>query len=185
MQLFTALDFDTGFELSEALTSVDPISNAGLEILDATPESPYVLKSPIYADLLGDLLGGDVIQLQAVIVPVRDLASAAQSRIRVTRDAVAQGGALDAEHPGGMWLTRREEEQEAKLAVQFFKIIHTLTQHELRPILLDFPRFAVDREYLWGQLGALLREHGVRRKEFEEACEKVVRVEKITGPVAL
>lgn len=179
VQLFTALGFDTGYDLEQATADIDPISQAGLERLDAGPQSPYVVKSPIYADLLPPLLADGTIRLRAVILPMRDLTAAAQSRIRVTQAAIAAGGSLETEHPGGMWLTRQPEEQEAKLAIQFYKIMQVLTQFGVTPTILEFPRLAQDDAYLYGHLEPLLRAHGVSRAEARSAFARVVRTDRI------
>lgn len=179
VQLFTVLDFDTGYSVDEAMTDIDPISKAGLERLDTGPDSPYVIKSPIYADLLPQLLQDQRLHLRATILPMRDLYAAAQSRRRVTAEAIGAGGAPDDEHPGGLWLTRSPEEQEAKLAAQFYKIMHTLTTFGVTPITLEFPRFARDEAYLHQRLLPVLRQHGVSRREFRSAFAKVVQTERI------
>lgn len=179
MQLFTAMGFDTGYDLEQARSDVDPISQAGLERLDAGPLSPYVIKSPIYADLLLPLLAAHTIRLRAVILPMRDLTAAAQSRIRVTQEAIAAGATEEIEHPGGMWLTRTPSDQEAKLALQFYKIMQTLTTFDITPITMEFPRFALNETYLHEQLEPLLRQHSVSRLEFRDAFARVVQPDRI------
>lgn len=179
VQLFTALGFNTGYDLETATSDIDPISKAGLERLDAGPNSPYVIKSPIYADLLLPLLADQTIRLRAVILPMRDLTAAAQSRIRVTQEALAAGATEETEHPGGMWLTRTPAQQEAKLAIQFYKIMQILTAFGITPITMDFPRLARNEAYLHDQLEPLLRQHGVSRLEFRDAFARVVQPDRI------
>jgi len=181
VQLFTALGFDTGYDLTTALSGpeIDTISQAGLERIEGGRTTPYVIKSPIYADLLPPLLNSGTIRLRAVILPMRDLFSAAQSRIRVTQEAVAAGGSLETEHPGGMWLTRTPEDQESKLALQFYKIMQVLTAFDIAPITMEFPKLARDATYLRARLAPVLDAHGVSCAEFDAAFVRVVRPERI------
>ena len=77
MQLFSALGFDTGFSLEEAMAKVDDMSHAGLELPLIGDETPYVIKSPRFADQLMEALENHRIDLYAAIIPMRDLFEAA------------------------------------------------------------------------------------------------------------
>lgn len=175
MQLFTALDFHTGYTFEQAMKEVDPISHAGLENLDFGPESPYVLKSPNYADLLLPMVQEGQVKIHAAIVPMRNLYSAAESRRRVTRDAARTGFDPEIEYPGGLWLTRTHDEQESILAIQFYKIMWGLTLFGVRPYMVEFPKFAEKSDYLWTQLEQLMNEHGVTESEFRAAFGRILR----------
>jgi hypothetical protein len=110
VQLFTALGFDTGFSLEEALIGVDSISHAGLERELLDEANPYVIKSPWFAGKLLAALEAEQIRISAAIVPMRDLFSAAESRRRATEEAARRG--LDASlQPGGLWLTQDPAKQ--------------------------------------------------------------------------
>ena len=78
---------------------------------------------------------------------MRDLFAAAESRRQVMRrtDPACYGG----EVPGGLWDTRRPEEQEAVLAEKFHKLMHTIAVHDIPVTLLDFPRLTVNGDYLF------------------------------------
>ena len=46
---------------------------------------------------------------------------------------------------GWRWETKDPEKQEEVLAGIFYKLVHTLTAHEVPMTFLHFPRFAEDR----------------------------------------
>jgi len=74
-------------------------AQAGLETLPlsiASADRPYVLKSPLAGLMVDDVLADPLIALDAVVVPMRDLADAANSRI------VSELAALHREVP---WLS--------------------------------------------------------------------------------
>jgi hypothetical protein len=165
VQYFTALSFDTGFDLDEARTKVDPISHAGLEHQLSRPALPYVSKSPQYANRLGEILDNGELSVRACIVPVRHLEDAAASRRRVSQAAAEAG--KDQKQRGGLTFhaRRNPSHQEEVLAVSFHRLISDLVRHDVPIHLLDFPRFASDHDHLFAALRPLLEEHGVTEAE--------------------
>lgn len=172
VQYFTALGFDTGFTLDQAVRKVDPISTAGLEHqLDQV--IPYVSKSPLYTDTLGAHLDDGSLRVKCCLVPMRDLYSAAESRRRVHRDAAAAG--MDASsHRGTLWKTTDPSEQEEKLAVQFYQLIYELARRRIPLLLLIFPTLVRSAAELFERLHPLLAAHGVTRAESDAAWARVV-----------
>ena len=174
VQLFTALGFGTGFSLAQAMHEVDAISNAGLEkdLVDDT--NPYVIKSPWFADDLAAALREKRISIYAALLPMRDLFSAAESRRRVYREA-EQRGFDPITHPGSLWHTEQQRNQEDVLAEKFYKTIFPLIEFGVPLYPLEFPRLARDRDYLFTKLQPLLGEHGVGHAEFVAAYDRVAR----------
>jgi hypothetical protein len=147
VQLFTELGLDTGFAGPDC--GLFPNCNAGMEFDLWEPGCPYIVKSPSLCDDLEGLLQSGNIVVDHALIPMRDLYSAAESRRQVASAAVdnpywAEGGA-----PGGLWHTRQPEDQEGVLAVQLYKLVHTLTAHDIPTTFLDFPRLAQDPDYLY------------------------------------
>lgn len=187
VQYFTALGFDTGFTLEQATTRVDPISRGGLEhslgrTLGRGEPLPYVAKSPWFAKSLGDHLASGELKVRCCIVPMRSLFGAAESRRSVSERAGLAGRDPD-KHPGGMIRAKRgpHKGQEEKLAVQFYKLLHTLVEHEVPTYFLSFPDFATGKQSLHAALGPLLREHDVTEGESERALRAVVDTDLINA----
>ncbi|WP_284947402.1 hypothetical protein [Acidisoma cladoniae] len=179
VQLLTALDFDTGFTVDQAITEVDPISKAGLEVNEVTPSTSYVIKSPWFVDKLLPTMEAGQLSLSTAIVPIRDLYAAAQSRRRVTDAAVQAGGDPAAHHPGGLWLTDDPSEQENKLATQYYQLMLLLSRFGIPTIGVEFPRLATDETYLFARLQSLMTEHGVSEAEFSHAYRRTVQPDTI------
>jgi hypothetical protein len=179
MQLLTALGFGTGFTEEESFSTLDELSHAGLErwiLVDN--QNPYVIKSPWYADALEEALRDGAIQIYAALIPVRSLFDAAESRRRVYREAMKRG--VDPLSAGGsLWHTEDPSRQEEALAVEFYKTVFPLIKHEVPTYFLEFPRLALDADYLFQTMELLMNDHGVERSEFLMAHAKVVRPELI------
>jgi hypothetical protein len=174
VQLFTALGFDTGFTVEEALGEVDEISKAGLERVFLDRVNPYVIKSPLFIDELMEALESRRIQIHAAIIPMRDLFAAAESRRRVCAEAEARGksGAL---HPGSLWHTQIPEQQEEELAIQFHKAVFSLMRFDVPVIFPEFPLLVRDPRYLFRKMQPLMEEHGVDQAEFLAAHARASR----------
>jgi hypothetical protein len=188
VQWFTAMGFDTGFSLEEALSRTDPISHGGLEhslgrTLGAGKPLPYVAKSPWFGKKLGDYLDAGDLRVKAAIVPIRDLHDAAESRRQVSERA-SEAGADPLKHPGGILGAGRAgrsaaRKQEQQLARRFYELIATLVAHDVPTYFLRFPEFARGRQDLYDALGPLLAAHGVTRDEAATALGRVLRPELI------
>ena len=163
VQLFTALNFDTGFSLGD-IGNVDGISHAGLE-RPIRADGPYVIKSPWISVTLETQLRQAEVEIHAAIIAVRDLFAAAQSRRRVYRKAHDAG--LDPKkHPGSLWLTEKPSEQEDVLVRKFYDTVIPLIEHQIETYFVYFPRLAYQAEYLFKCLCPLMEEHDVGWEEF-------------------
>lgn len=178
VQLFAALGFDTGYTADEMAAGIDPIARAGLEKPMTGPRAPYVAKSPWYADALQAALDAGTVRLFAAILPMRTLFAAAESRRHVYTQAQAQGRDPDTQ-PGTLWKTDRPEGQEAQLAMQYYKALYPLVQHEVPVFMLDFPRFVTDPVYLHARLRWLWDIHGVGYDELARAHAQVMRPDSV------
>lgn len=176
VQLFTALGFNTGFSLQEAIETVDEISNAGLERPLLSDDNPYVIKSPWFADQLSEVLEKQKIKIYMALIPIRGLFEAAESRRRVHFEAVAKGND-PAMQPGGLWYTTNPSAQESILATQLYNTIYPLVKFDVGMVFLEFPRLVSDKSYLFGKLLSLLEDHGVTYSEFAAGHARVARPE--------
>jgi len=151
MQLFTELGLDTGF--ANVADGIHQGCSAGMEwpLTDIfTKSAPYVVKAPILAERITEVLEAPEIVVDCMIIPIRELHAAAESRREVSRQAKRRGA------PGGLWLTNKPRQQEAALAMQFHHLVQALTRHDVPIIWLDFPRLVRDAEYLYAKLRSTL-----------------------------
>lgn len=174
VQYFSALGFDTGFSLPQALRRVDDLSNAGLEHSLERGNLPYVAKSPYFGAKLGRRLDRGDLSVSACVMPVRDLFAAAESRRRVSSTAEAATG--DPRHPGGLTFgaVDKPRRQEQRIAVQQYKLVHTLARHQIPLYLVPFPEFATGERDVFDSLRVLLEPHGVTAEESGAALQRVV-----------
>jgi len=150
VQLLTELGLDTGF--SNAHAQIFSHANAGMETDIRRPDAAYIVKSPWLCDYLDEVLQNEDVIVDHAIVPMRDLYSAAQSRRNVTRQADPSLVNV----PGGLWHTQEPGNQETILTLQLYKLLQTLAKHDVPLVLLSFPRFVNDPEYLYQRIGFLL-----------------------------
>jgi hypothetical protein len=146
VQILTDLGLDTGFGPDHR---VDDRVHAGLEFKIESPNAPRIVKDPNLSRRLGGLLDAGAVEVEHVVVPIRDLDIAAASRIRNTK----YGSNLHTF--GGLFGTARATRQREALALVFYELFWTITRHELPHTLLEFPRFADDWEYTYRQLSFL------------------------------
>jgi hypothetical protein len=146
---------------------VDARANAGLEDLPVTgdpAELPYVIKSPWLHEYVEELL--QTVQLDAVIVPVRDLNEAASSRILVEMDTMHGAAPWLARHaapwdswgwsPGGAVFSLDAVDQARLLAVGFHNLIERLVRADVPIVFLSFPRMVLDAKYVHHRLSPVL-----------------------------
>lgn len=164
-----ALGLETHFTRFGELASWDEAANAGAEDLPLSAireDLPYVVKSPWTVELIDQLLADPGIVIDAVIIPLRDLMDAAASRSTVELRHFAQENEwatkLDRpwEHwgrtPGGIVYSLHPLDQARILALGFHRLVERLTAADIPIVLLGFPRFVRDADYLHARLGPLL-----------------------------
>jgi hypothetical protein len=144
----------------------DENANAGLEDLPiGTDDNPYVLKSPWLYEYVERLLARDDITVDAVILPMRGIVEAAASRtLNELRARHANQAVLDdctywetwGTTPGGVVYSLNPIDQARLLAVGFHELLHALVKKDIPLVLLDFPRFVEDPEYLCDKLQPVL-----------------------------
>lgn len=170
IQLLTELGLDTGFHDLESC--VFDHCHAGMEWDICHPQAPYIIKSPNLCDHLDCILENTNIQIDHAIVPVRDLFSAAQSRVYVEFSSGL--GKLPGQHiPGGLWDTDIADFQEPILAIKLYHLIYTLAKWEIPLTLLSFPRIVHDSQYLFEKLQWMLGD--MSWQQFNQVFVQVVQ----------
>ena len=152
----TSLGLDTGFK--DTYSDVDPESQGGMEFDLRSPDAPCIIKSPWLADYLHEVLESGSCVIDHAFIPVRELFSAAASRIRVTEVRNIENHAAPQSAPGGLWHTDDPARQAEVLTLQLYKLIHTLSKYDIPYTFLYFPRIVNDPEYLFSKLAPVLKE---------------------------
>lgn len=163
VRLLTALQQDTGYDDANWKSDYFPHCAAGLERNISDPDSPYIIKDPELCVTLDDILHEGQVVVDHAIVPVRDLESAALSRVRV--------GGTNHAVPGGLVGTDDPARQPTVLAERFHSLVHTLVAHEIPHTFLLFPRFVRDAEYAFDKLREAIP--GLDRKRFMAAFAEI------------
>eukprot|EP01035_Chromulina_nebulosa_P004992 gene4992-6776_t len=113
-------------------------------------------------ECIDDVLADPQIRMRAVIIPMRDLAEAATSRVVTERHAIHAGApfmawmrrpwAVNGGAPGGVLYSLDAVDQARLLAVGFHVLVQRLVRAEVPIIFLDFPRLVQDGAYLFARL---------------------------------
>lgn len=164
VQLLTALGLPTGYSGETWRRDYFAHCAAGLEHRITDPNSPYIVKDPELCVTLADVLERGDIVIDHAIVPIRDLAAATSSRVRI--------GGANGDVPGGLIGTDTPDRQRTILAERFHQLVHTLTRHDIPHTFLLFPRFVEDAGYAYAKLRPVLPA-AVGRAEFDNAFHRV------------
>jgi hypothetical protein len=145
----------------------DQAARAGLE--NSAPWSadlPHVLKSPWAYQFIEETLADPAIEIEAVIIPTRDLIDAAASRTIVELRDIHQRAPWMAGirrtwedwglTSGGTVFSLNPIDQARLLAVGFHRLVERLVQADVPIIFLAFPRLVEEADYLFDKLKPVL-----------------------------
>lgn len=177
VQLLTYLGLDTGFSAQRMV--LDAASRAGLEYDLRQENAPYIVKDPNFSLYAEDILRNrkDIL-IDRVIIPMRDLHAAAESRRHVTNIAKSKLSPADwskvdpTRIPGALWLTKDESDQESVLLDRLYNLILVLADTTIPITLMQYPRIVKDSQYLYTQLKPILK--GTTYEKFESVFSKAV-----------
>jgi len=164
VQVLSRVGLDTGFAPEHP---IDPVAHAGLERRLRTRPPHRIVKAPGIANEIEACLAAGI-RIEHAIICCRDLFAAAESRRRVQ-------GKRRGEVPGGLVMTEEGSEQEAYLAIGFFKLIYHLSAAEVPMTFLHYPRYALDVDYAEEKLAPIFPE--VPREKWREALRAAVRTD--------
>lgn len=177
VQIFTHLGLDTGFSCEDVFKKVDAISAAGLEHGLLAENKPYIIKSPWFSDEIETALSNGL-NIDCLIVPMRDLFAAAESRRRVFEEN-ARLGKDPVTAPGSLWKTDDPKNQEPALAMQFYKLLRPIIERNTPIIFLSFPKFAYEFEYFYSTLKPVFNLFSLKKTEVKHVFDQVVDIELI------
>lgn len=184
VQLLTRLGLDTGFELNELDSKLDPIGRAGFESNIRDKDAAYVVKSPNIANYIQEILEDPEIELDLVIVPIRDIDKATESRVNVSKENLKQGGILKQMfgskrgHSGGMWKTSSIEKQQLILLRTLSNVLVECVKHDQALALIHYPKLMNEPIYLFRKLRPILGD--ISEEEFVVAHKAIVKPEWLT-----
>ena len=147
----------------------DQAAQAGLEdlpVASGLENLPHVFKTPWAYQIIEQLLADPAIDLEAVIIPMRDLVEAAASRSIIELQAIhAQTpwmarigrtwGDWGVTH-GGVVFSLNPVDQARLLALGFHHLVNRLVLAEVPLIFVAFPRLVQDADYLFDKLRPLI-----------------------------
>lgn len=162
VRYLTAIGLDTHLSRRSGNASIDHEAQAGLEDFPtgtAIDDMPYVIKNPMLHEFIDQLLSNADIEIDAVIIPVRNLREAVSSRVILERRAMYGSqpwlGYMDrawdsgANVPGGLVYSLNALDQARILAVGFHFLVEQLVHADVPIVFIDFPRMINDAGYLF------------------------------------
>ncbi len=202
VQYLTRLGLETHLSKNSESRQWSNASQSGFEDIPMSAidsELPYVIKFPWAYEFIEDLLVDPQIELEAVILPMRDLMKAAASRTIVQLQAVHDHAPWMAKlpktwedwalTPGGTIFSLNPVDQARLLAVGFHRLLERLVQTDIPIVVLAFPRLVTDPDYLFQKLRPILPvEISVERARKAHAASfssHLVRVEQELSDAAM
>lgn len=163
MHLFTALGCNTGYSPEECEQHLSRSGcNGGIEHSVGTElfDKSDIVKNPLWM-YEPELLDG--VDIDAVIVPIRDLNAVAKSREK-----------MGVGEYGGFWRGAKTVDEQMKIdAKSFHKFITYAAKNELKMCFLDFSNSLNDKYYLYSMLYQYFEGEFMEFSEIEHAFDKI------------
>ncbi|QNJ00606.1 hypothetical protein SynA1562_01776 [Synechococcus sp. A15-62] len=118
------------------------------------------------------MVNSSEVSLDLLIIPIRDLYEAAESRRRVTRLG---------NFYGGMWgnFSLIPGVQENLLSKKLYKLLYFASSASVPIIFLQFPKFGKDKDYLYSNLKNFFEDSKIDYHKFSTAFDKMYRADRI------
>ncbi|MCF8464959.1 MAG: hypothetical protein K9G41_08965 [Flavobacteriales bacterium] len=184
VQLLTRLGLDTGFTLDNLDQNLDPIGRAGLESNIRDENAAYIVKSPNISNYIEEILENPEIKLDLVIIPIRDIEKATESRVKVSKDNLKRKGILTRifgskrGHAGGMIKTSNPDKQQFILLKSLSHVLVECARHDQAIALLHYPKLMDEPTYLYRKLQPILGE--ISEETFVAAHKEMLRPDWVT-----
>tara|TARA_Y100000592_G_scaffold81764_1_gene129770 strand:- start:188 stop:805 length:618 start_codon:yes stop_codon:yes gene_type:complete len=172
MILFTCLNLDTGYTKDSFNDYIFDNCNSGLESMvineselgevSFTPleKDSYIIKTPALIDdpkVISSFL--QKYEIEYMIIPIRNLDKAAESRAKIGTQEV----------PGGLWKANNKDEQITLYYKQLASYLETMVKFDIPTIFLDFDKMISSPEYLYNKLAKILTQFSITRSDFDKA----------------
>jgi hypothetical protein len=163
-----------GFSVPNEKDNWHGVANSGLESKLGT-DSPFeVDKDPWAYQYLETLSDEQISKYSVLIVPIRDLQQAAISRSVLDRASRKDDDEQQywswgdwGTIPGGGVYSARVEEQQRILTLGLWRLLNAATSKGLKVVVIGFPKFARDFDYLWSHISPFIEERITRDKARE------------------
>lgn len=152
VKLLTLLDFNTGFTKDQIAASKE--LRAGLEFQGLGAHLPYVVKNPKLMWQLPELLQKNKVVVDHILLPMRDIHAAAESRRENVRKS--DGSLAPQEVVGGLEGVDNPADQEGFFLRKFYDFLQFVSLYQIPLTTLQYPRLVLDGEYLYLKLRPLL-----------------------------
>jgi hypothetical protein len=169
-----------GFSVPNEAHNWHETANAGLESRLGSDNPFEVDKDPWAYQYLDKLSDEQLSKYSVLIVPIRDLENAAISRLVNDRAARHDDGTNDywrwsdwGTVPGGAIYSTSVTEQERLLALGLWRLLDTASSRGMKVLIISFPRFVMDFEYLWGEISPYL-EKRIDKSEAKTAFDHLI-----------
>jgi hypothetical protein len=152
-----------GFSVPGEENNWHEAANAGLESRLGTDSRFEVDKDPWAYQYLETLSDEQISKYSVLIVPIRDLEQAATSRSVLDRASRPDHGNNQywrwkdwGSTPGGVIYSAGVEEQQRILTLALWRLLETAAAKGLKVIVIGFPKFAEDFDYLWSHISPFI-----------------------------
>lgn len=155
---------------SEEASGWSEAAQAGLESR-FTGDGDDVVKSPWLFEYAPDLGPEAYRSIRRLIVPVRNRGSAVASRMVQERAALIESSpdddrwrwrTTDRAVPGGIVVGGSHRDVSATLGEGLWDLVEWATERDVPLQFIHYPRFALDFDYFWAQLGDVIGERATR-----------------------
>lgn len=183
VELMTHLGLNTGFQPGLLESLKIELINAGLEHTVGTESCPYIAKDPWFCDYAEDIFSREDVLIEHIIIPMRDIESAAASRRLNDKRQFYQLSfkkrilyrlwpyPLD----GGLWdtISRKKGTQESILIGKVYKLLLEASKHQVPVTFINFPKMTLESDYLYKKLSPVLK--GISFPDFQKVFQKTVK----------
>jgi hypothetical protein len=182
VELLTNLGLQSGFKPEEIPLHWNKTARAGLEKDIRDDDCPYLVKSPHFCQYAEEILHRTDIIIDHVLIPLRDIHAAAESRRYVNERALAQRSPMQRwvqkiSGPkgvsGGTPQNTADDDLELYLLKRVYGLVLALSDSAVPVTLLHYPRIIKDCAYLFEKLTPVLP--SVTYDEFRPVFEKIAR----------
>jgi hypothetical protein len=169
VRYLSALGLETHLTRRGEAAWLDEQAQAGLEDFPFGPASddlPYVIKNPMLYEFIDQVIADPDIAIDGVIIPMRDLNEATDSRVILERRSMYEHlpwlGYMEkpwesvGNVAGGLIHSLNATDEARLLATGFHLLVERLVRANVPFVLLDFPRIVNDADYLYEKLQPLV-----------------------------
>lgn len=146
IKIFSFLNFDTGFNLSNYEKFISTNCNSGMETVYNA--NHYIIKNPTIIQDIEKIINSDI-KIKYVIIPIRDYMESAKSRT------------LHNNNNGGLWNAFNETEQILFYNKIMSEYLYWMVKYDIPTIFLDFNKMTTDKKYLYDKIQNILNEKNI------------------------